>query len=229
MSSLQLIGQIILVILGIFAYGICTLLLVGLAIIFKVLAIILADQLIYSIFILGDLLKGIEIIELLNFLVFAVLGMGFGLAAALLPQEVGRKVSAILLTLLVPIIFITTQVVRYQNWIEKVSQDEQLIISQAHTLTDSFLDQEIGIKGFLGFYIYTAKFPVLPTTAHHMREVNQFQKTFNSKFVKYTGIPPTIITGLMIFCFWGIRVFYFAIAIISTIAHFREGIRIAKR
>lgn len=229
MASLQLIGQICLLILGIIAYGICTLLLVGLAIAFKLLAIILADKLIYSILILGDLLKGIEIIELLNILVFALVGMGFGLAAALLPKEVGRKVSAILLIILVPIIFMTTQFFRYNDWIEKVSVDENILPYQAEQLTNSFLQEQIGIQGFLGFYIYTAKFPILPTTEQNMSELDQMQKTFNSKFVRFTGIPPTVITGLMIICFWGIRIFYFVIAMLSTITHFREGVRLVKR
>jgi len=229
MKFLKLLGLILLYILGAFAYVACAVTLVSIAVLIKVAALLLADRLLYPVFILGDLFKGIEIVELLNILVFAILGMGFGVATALLYPKLGRQTSAILLIIAVPLIFISTPVVRYNLWLQTVGLEESLSPKQAEDLTNSFLNQRIGNNGFIGFYLYTSQFPVLPTKEIQMNDLENFEKKVNSKFVQFTGIPPTVVSWLMATCFWCLRIFYFSIAAIATISHFREGLRIAKR
>ena len=229
MPFLKQLGLILLYILGAFAYVFCTVALVSIAVFIKVAALLLADRLLYPLFIVGDLFKGIEIVELLNILVFAILGMGFGVATALLYPKIGRQTSAILLIIAVPLIFISTPVVRYNLWLQTVGIEENSSPKQAEDLTNSFLNQRVGNDGFIGFYLYTAQFPVLPTKKVQMNDLENFEKKVNSKFVQLTGVPPTIVSWLMATCFWCLRIFYFSIAAIATIAHFREGLRIAKR
>ncbi|MDB9512184.1 hypothetical protein PN499_13405 [Kamptonema animale CS-326] len=229
MQLLKLLGLILLYILGAFGYVVCTVALVSIAILIKVAALLLADRLLYPIFIVGDLFKGIEVVELLNILVFAILGMGFGVATVLLYQKLGRQTSAILLIISVPLIFISTPVVRYNIWLQTVGVEETLSPEQAEKLTNSFLNKRVGNDGFLGFYLYTAQFPILPTKQVQMNDLDNFEKKVNSKFVQLTGVPPTIVSWLMATCFWCLRIFYFSIAAIATISHFREGLRIVKR
>lgn len=229
MESLHPLFRYLLQTFGFFFYIILAGLIVIIAILFKVSAIILADKYLYNILFLGDLLRGIEIIELLNILVFAMLGMVFGIAAALLPRKIGRKVSAILLIILVPIVFMTTPISRYYFWLEKVGADSGLDLEQTEVISNSFFLKKVGVPGFLGFYLYTGKFPVLPSRKSEILEMERLEKSVNSRFVRLTGIAPTVINWLMILCFWLIRVFYFTIAIFATINHFHQGLRFAKR
>jgi hypothetical protein len=229
MQLFKLIVLVLLYILGACVYVICTVALVSIAVLIKVAALLLADMLLYPIFIIGDLFKGLEIVELLNILIFAFVGMGFGVATWLLYPKLGRKTSAILLIIAVPLIFITTPMVRYNLWLQTVGIEEELSPDQAEHLTNSFLGQRVGYQGFWGFYLYTAQFPVLPTKQVQMNELENFEKKVNSKFVQLMGIPPTVVTWLMATCFWGLRIFYFFIAAIATIAHFREGVKLVKR
>ncbi|MDE5067914.1 MAG: hypothetical protein O4861_24410 [Trichodesmium sp. St16_bin4-tuft] len=154
--------------------------------------------------------------------------MGFGLATVFLPKYLGRYVSTILLVILVPIIFITTQIVRYDIWVEQVAENEKLSFNQAELLIDSFLNKRVGKDGIYGFYLYTAKFPVLPDKKVQINNLDRLEKSINSKFVRLIGVPPGVIYWTMSLCFWVIRIFYFVIAVVTTIFHFREGLRIVK-
>ncbi|MDQ2098405.1 MAG: hypothetical protein QQW96_12250 [Tychonema bourrellyi B0820] len=229
MHSAKQIGSILLYFLGAIGYLAIAVVIVGTSVLIKFVALMLADKILYTILILGDLLRGIEIIELLNLLVFAFIGMGFGLATRLLKPEYGRKVSAILLTAIVPLVFMSTPIIRYNSWLDKVEESDNLSRAETTTLTNSFLKKQVGIQGFLGYYFYTGQFPVIPTKQSEMKDLDSFEKKINSKFVQLTGAAPTIVSWSMLICFWVIRIFYFSIAVIATIAHFRQGVVIARR
>jgi hypothetical protein len=155
--------------------------------------------------------------------------MGFGVAAALLPANYGRKISAIALIAIVPLVFMSTPILRYNLWLQKVGEQDNLLPAETTKLTDSFLSKKVGNPGFLGYYLYTAQFPVIPTKQSEMKDLDKFEKKVNSRFVQLTGVAPTIVSWAMLICFWLIRIFYFSIAVIATIAHFRDGIVIARR
>jgi hypothetical protein len=227
MQSLKQIGSMLLSVLGGVGYLASAALIVGISVTIKIAALLLADRILYTILIIGDLLRGIEIIELLNILVFAFIGMGFGVAAVLLPPKYGRKISAALLIVVVPLVFMSTPIFRYNLWLEKVGEKDNLLPAEAEKLTNSFLSKKVGSQGFIGYYLYTAQFPVIPTKQSEMKDLDSFEKKVNSRFVQLTGVAPTIVSWAMLICFWLIRIFYFCIAVIATIAHFRDGIRIA--
>lgn len=229
MQFAQLLGRILLYIIGGLAYIISAAIIVGIAIAAKIVAVEIADRLLYSIIVFGDLLRGIEIVELFNIVVFALVGMGFGLATGFLPSNIGRKLSAGFLIVLVPIIFMTTQVVRYDIWLNEVAYNENISIERSARIANDFLNNRVGEEGIIGFYVYTGQFPILPTNKKQMKEVFFLENNANSKFVQVTGVPPGIISFTMSLCFWSIRGFYFLVAIVSTIGHFREGAKIAKR
>lgn len=222
-------GSILLSFLGGIGYLASAAIIVGVSVTIKFAALLLADRLLYTILIIGDLLRGIEIIELLNILVFAFIGMGFGVAAVLLPPKYGRKISAAVLIVIVPLVFMSTPVIRYNLWLQSVGEENDLLPVETGQLTNSFLNKQVGNSGFLGYYLYTAQFPVIPTKESGMKDLDSFEKKVNSRFVQLTGAAPTIVTWAMLVCFWLTRIFYFSIAVIATIAHFREGIVIARR
>lgn len=226
MNFFKLLRRITVYILCAFMFVFCVVVLAGVAIAIKVLILKLAHQFIYPIFMFGDLLRGLEIIDLLNILVFAIVGMGLGLATGLLPTPNARKISTFFLILLIPLILAVPQIVKYNLWVGDIAQDDDIPVSQAQTVADNFLQRRINRDGVFGFYLYTGQFPMIPTRQVQMQELERLEKQVNSKFVRVSGIPPTLITIIMGVCFWGIRMFYFAIAVITAIAHYREGLRI---
>ncbi len=229
MQSFKQVGSLFLYLLGAIGYVASAAMIVGISVLIKFVALMLADKILYTIFIIGDLLRGIEVIELLNILVFAFIGMGFGLATRLLKPEYCRQVSAILLILIVPFIFMSTPIIRYNSWLDKVEESDNLSPDETTKITNLFLKKQIGVPGFLGYYLYTGQFPVIPTTQSQMKDLDSFEKKVNSRFVQLTGAAPTIVSWSMLICFWLIRLFYFSIAVIATIAHFRQGVVIARR
>ncbi len=229
MQSFKQVGSLFLYLLGAIGYIASAAMIVGISVLIKFVALMLADKILYTIFIIGDLLRGIEVIELLNILVFAFIGMGFGLATRLLKPEYCRQVSAILLILIVPFVFMSTPIIRYNSWLDKVEESENLSPDETTKITNLFLKKQIGVPGFFGYYLYTGQFPVIPTTQSQMKDLDSFEKKVNSRFVQLTGAAPTIVSWSMLICFWLIRLFYFSIAVIATIAHFRQGVVIARR
>lgn len=225
-NKLGRVGLYIISAIGYVAFGT---ILVGIAVLLKVTALILAHKYLYPIFIFGDLLRGLELIDLLNILVFAILGMGFGIATALLPSQAGRKISAAFLVVLVPVIIAIPQFTKYDLWISDIAKDDKILKPEAQTLADSFLEQRVKHTGVFGFYLYTGQFPMVPTRATQMEDLTKLEKQVNSKFVKFSGVPPTVVNWLMAICFWGIRIFYFAVAVVTTISHFKEGLKIVGR
>ncbi len=229
MPLLKKTQQFSLFIIGALGYGICAVILVGIAVTLKVIALILAHNFLYPIFIFGDLLRGLELIDLLNLLVFAVVGMGLGLATALLAIRNARKISAGFLIVLIPIIIAIPQFVKYDLWINDIVIEDGISKSQAQQVANSFLERRVNSNGVFGFYIYTGQFPMIPTRTSQMEDLEKLEKQVNSKFVKFSGIPPTLINLIMAICFWGIRLFYFGIAAITTVSHFKEGLKTVGR
>lgn len=229
MEFFKLLKRFIIYFFSAFLFVGCAVILVAIAIALKVVALKLAHQFIYPIFMFGDLLRGLEIIDLLNILVFAIVGMGFGLATGLLPIPEARKISTFFLVLLIPIILAIPQIVKYNLWVEDIAIDDEIPLPQAETVADSFLKRRINHDGVFGFYLYTGQFPMIPTRQIQMQELERLEKQVNSKFVRVSGVPPTVVTLLMGICFWGIRVFYLAVAVITTIAHYREGLKIVAK
>ncbi len=225
-KKLRRVGLYILSAIGYVTFG---MILVAIAVLLKVTALVLAHKYLYPIFIFGDLLRGLELIDLLNVLVFAILGMGFGIATALLPSQAGRKISAAFLVVLVPVILAIPQFTKYDLWVADIATDDNISQPEATTLADSFLEKRVKHTGVFGFYLYTGQFPMVPTRATQMEDLTKLEKQVNSKFVKFSGVPPTVVNWLMAICFWGIRIFYFAVAVVTTISHFKEGLKIVGR
>ncbi|MDJ0553557.1 MAG: hypothetical protein QNJ68_03775 [Microcoleaceae cyanobacterium MO_207.B10] len=227
MSS-QRISRYFLFLIKLSIYIFCTSFIFSTIVSAKIISVKLADKFLYSLIVFGDFLRGIEIVELFNIVAFAVIGMVFGLATIFLPKYLGRYVSTILLIILVPIIFITTQIVRYDLWVEQVAINDNLSLNQAELQANSFLKQRVRNDGIYGLYLYTAQFPILPDKKVQMNNLDRLEKTVNSKFVRLTGVPPGVISWSMSLCFWVIRIFYFIITVVTTVVHFREGLRIVK-
>lgn len=200
-----------------------------LAVTIKIGSLMLADKILYPIIILGDFLQTLDVIELLNILIFAIIGMGFGLGTGFLPKQHGRQISAALLIITVPLILIITPLFRYDRWLEELGNNEKMNPAITRNYADNFFKKKVGFADFFGYYLYTAKFPILPTNKAQLNTLEKVDKKINSQVVQYSGIPPTLVSWATTISTWLLRLFYIAIAITATVSHFHSGLRIVKR
>lgn len=190
-----------------------------------------AENTIYQIQFLGDLLRGLEAAEVFNIFVFAILGLGLGLATMLVPRSFGVRVTATIGLLVLPVIFSISSVIRYQSWIREFSQTENLSDDQAIAQTDIYLTNKVDQAGFLGFYLHTAKYPGLPTTRIQMEQIDTLESQAADRleyaFSTLLGSLPIKLELPQIFalCMWGIRIFYFLLALLTAIGNFIQGVR----
>lgn len=190
----------------------------------KILSIWFADKYLYTLPLLGDIFRSVEVIELANIVLFAILGMLFGLASILLPRKLRLKVSAILLIPIVVIIFNITSAIRYRQWVEEVRVQEKLSEAEATGLTNAFLTSQVGKKGFWGFYFYTAEYPMLPKNKVEMREMKRIDDKLKLGLIKIVGEKSSWLVKLMFALAGGlIKLFYLTISIMATISHFKYG------
>lgn len=192
----------------------------------KLIANFIGEELIYNILIIGEFIAILQIVEFANIIIFAVLGMGFGLASVILPKICQLKTSAVLLIITVPLIFSITPFLKYNTWLKEIADYEKITYQQAQTLSDDFLKSRVNLEGFLGFYSYSAQFPVLPRTKKEMILAVNLEKKVRTEITSLTkklNLSQQSISILLAAGNWTIRFFYFSLSVFTAIAHFRIG------
>lgn len=213
-------------VLRIILYLASTTLVVAIALLFKFLFILLGDGLIYKIPLVGDVLLSMELLEIFNILVFAILGMGFGVATVILPRYFGVKISQITLLCLVPLIFSTSTLFRHYNWVQNFQIRERISHFQAELITNSFLRKQTnGKQGLWGFYLYTANISILPDREKDMIELDEWITASKQRVARATGLEDKMVSWLFASRGWALRIFYLIVSIMATIANFKEGIK----
>ncbi|MEM6502869.1 MAG: hypothetical protein AAF685_13645 [Cyanobacteria bacterium P01_C01_bin.89] len=190
----------------------------------RVIIALLAETQVYTLPYAGELLQSMEVAELLNLIIFAVLGLGMGLSAIILPRRWGVQLSAVVLTLLVPAVFMVSPAVRHQLWLRQVSDAQQLTPAAVLEKTDQFLESRVEETGLLGFYVYTAKYSKLPIAAEDTNSVSALDKQVNLTLADAARVPETEVAKFLEWGTWGIRGFYFLVATFAAVSHFRQGI-----
>jgi hypothetical protein len=211
-------------------YSICVTTLVGFVLAIKAGAAVVTDRFLYSIPILGGVLRTLELVELLNIIIFAVLGMGIGIAARILRPPVRLRVSQIVLGVLMPLVFLSGSLFEYQIWLNHVANVNKISNQEAQTLTDRWLKQTVNQEGFWGFYRFTAHYTLLPQRTEELSQTIGGAERVDAAFAQITDRSPEEINRWLIMTTWGLRLFYFVLAVLSGITHFREGfVQIPKR
>ncbi len=222
-----------------FLYIVSTVGIVAIALYTKFVAEVIGDEVVYKIPLLGDLLLSIEIIEILNILVFAILGLGFGVATILLPRAFGNRLSYLLLLTLVPLIYSSSIFFKYQTWVQQFSINENISYEQAQKMTNTFLREQTQKESVFGFYLYTANFPIIPAREQEMIEAaelmnNTYQRiayifAYTNELLQKQFFTPTRIDRLFQWRGWILRIFYFLISIFTAIVNFKAGLNTVRR
>ena len=143
-----------------FAIGVGLSLLMGAA---KALAFWLTNAYLYDMPWIGGFLKSIEIAEISNLLVFAILGVGIGAATVLVPDRWTHWLKMAVLVALGPFVFCASYLMQQHLWIQRVAERADVSYADAKTITNNFLKAEAGKGGFWGFYPLTTQIAELPT------------------------------------------------------------------
>lgn len=204
-------------------FAIATLFICAIAILLKILITFLGEVYVYSIPILGGLLQSLEIVEVSNFLIFAILGFGVGVATVFLPNRLRQRWGAIALLILIPIVISSGYMTRHHYWVRQVASEAQMTVSEARSATDSLLETQIGQGGTLGYFFYTIKVPLLPTDARSMQDLATSEKRLNQEVVSMSGMESKTVSLLFDVVGWSVRAFYLFIALMTACIYFYKG------
>ncbi|NJN03194.1 MAG: hypothetical protein HC873_03615 [Leptolyngbyaceae cyanobacterium SL_1_1] len=185
-----------------------------------------AERYIYSVPWVGGLLKSLEIAELANVVVFALLGLGLGAATIFLPKVkgLGPRVAVLLLVFMLAAgVFGTGYLARQHLWIQQVADQSNISSEAAKTLADNLLVKQTGDRGFWGFYRYTTQVPVLPTEARDLQTLAEEEKWVRSELTRFSGVEPGVFSKVFHMTGWGIRIFYMLLAAITVLIYFLKG------
>jgi hypothetical protein len=204
-------------------FAIAALFVGAIALLLKIALTVLGEIYVYSIPILGGLLQSIELIELSNLIVFAILGFGLGVATAFLPARLRQRWGAIALVILTPIVLTSGYMTRHHMWVRQVAQQAEISVEQAQDVTDVFLQAEANYGGTLGYFLYTVKVPLLPTVAQEMKELTASERRMQSELSSMSGMQSGLLDMVFNAVGWGIRGFYIFIALMTVFIYFYKG------
>lgn len=183
-----------------------------------------SETFIYTLPILGGLFKSLELMEVTNVIIFALLGVSLGAFTLWLPRRWGLLPKLIPLVIAVPLVFMTGYAVRYHLWVQQVAVQSELLPAQAEQVTDTLLQQATGNSGLIGFFRYTVQVPILPTDLRALQSIDKDDKWFRSELTRFSGLEPGLFTLAFKLTGWGIRWFYILLAVITAILYFAKGL-----
>ena len=205
-----------------FAIGVGLSLLMGAV---KAIAFWLTDTYLYDMPWIGGFLKSIEIAEISNLLVFAVLGAGIGAATSLVPNRWTHWLKMSVLVALGPFVFCASYLMQQHLWIQKVAERADISTAEAKTITNNFLKAEVGKGGFWGFYPLSTQISELPT----LRANLEAGKTTNpsdllTKELASYGDPRADAAAYVFERVgWVVRFMYMTIAVLTALIYYFKG------
>lgn len=191
---------------------------------FKALVTWAGEALLHPIPIVGGWLKSLEILELVNVVVFAILGFTLGAASIHLPPRLPLWQKSLVLTIAIPLVFLTSYWVQHTLWLQEITANSELNFQQAKALANKALKNASGSEGFWGYFSYTTQMPILPTTLDDLQRLTDDQKWFRSELTRFSGLEPGIFTLVFNGTGWGIRLFLLLLSTLTAVIYFLKGV-----
>lgn len=183
-----------------------------------------AEIYLHPIPILGGWLKSLEIVELVNIVIFALLGFGLGGATLYLPAKTPMAFKALVLVLAIPLIFFSSYWLRQIVWLNQLAIEANQPVEQVVALANQAILRESGSKGFWGYFKVTTKMPILPANVAELERMAEDQQWFRSELTRFSGIEPGVFSMIFDGAGWGIRIFHMALATLTGIIYFVKGV-----
>lgn len=181
------------------------------------------DTYVYSLPFLGGLLESLELVEVSNVVVLALLGVGLGAATRWLVKPIRGWQRVVLLGVAAPLVFLSSYWVRQYLWIQEVAIASEIPPTQAEQVTDRLLQEATGHEGLVGFFIYTVRTPLLPTELSSLKSLDEDDQWFRSELTRHSGVEPGLFSLIFQVAGWGIRLFYIGLALITATIYFSRG------
>ncbi len=197
---------------------------VGAVLLAKLIITWAAEVFLYPLPIFGGWLKSLEIVELTNILLFALLGFGIGGASRYLSAKTPLGMKSIALIVALPLVFFSSYWLRYQMWLDQLSAQAELPRQEIVAMANQALERESGSQGFWGYYRTTTKMPILPATTAELERMAQDQQWFRSELTRFSGIEPGVFSMIFDGAGWGIRIFHMLLAAITGLIYFSKGL-----
>lgn len=143
----------------------------------KALAAWLMDVYVYSIPWVGGFLRSIELVELSNLIVFAILGASLGAATLLLPRRWDHRAKLALLAAVSPLVFCGSYMMQQHLWIKRVAAQSNIDYGDARTITNAYLNREVGSGGFFGFFPLSTQLSELPIRRDSLESAQSINPT----------------------------------------------------
>ncbi|MEB3289185.1 MAG: hypothetical protein VKI82_04670 [Leptolyngbya sp.] len=183
-----------------------------------------AEVFLHSIPIAGGWLKSLELVELSVVVLFAVLGFGLGAASQSLPAKTPLPLKALALVLVFPLVFFSSYWLRYHLWLDQMATQSDLPRQQIIEMANLALERESGSAGFWGYYQATTQIPLLPATGDELQRMTEDQRWFRSELTRFSGIEAGVFSIIFDGAGWVVRMFYLALAAITSLIYFLKGI-----
>ncbi|HEY9887813.1 MAG TPA: hypothetical protein V6D02_05390 [Candidatus Obscuribacterales bacterium] len=183
-----------------------------------------AEQFVYTLPIFGGLMKSLELVEVTNVIIFAILGVSLGAFTLWLPRRWGLFPKLLPVVVAVPLVLMAGYGVRYHLWVQQVAVQSELLPAQAQTVTNTLLKRATGNEGLIGFFRYTVQVPILPTDLRALQSIDEDDKWFRSELTRFSGLEPGLFTLVFRLTGWGIRWFYVLLAGVTAVIYFVKGL-----
>ena len=191
----------------------------------KAIAFWLTDIYLYDMPWIGGFLKSIEIAEVSNLIVFAILGVGIGAATLLLPEHWNHWLKMAVLIVLGPFVFCASYLMQQHLWIQKVAKRADIPYEQAKNITNGFLKKEAGREGFWGFYPLSTQISELPTLRANLEagETTNPSDVLAKELSSYDD--PRADAAAFVFerVGWAVRLMYMTIAVLTALIYYFKG------
>jgi hypothetical protein len=183
-----------------------------------------AETYLHPIPILGGWLKSLEIVELVNIIIFAILGFGLGGASQFLPSKTPFILKSLVLIIAIPIVFLSSYWLRQTLWLNHLAAQSNQPVNQIAMLANQAIARETGSEGFWGYFKLTTKMPILPATVEEVERMVEDQKWFRSELTRFSGIEPGVFSMIFDGAGWGIRLFHMVLATLTGVIYFFKGL-----
>ena len=191
----------------------------------KAMAAALADGYLYSLPWMGGFLRSIELAEISNLVVFALLASGIGAATIWLPRRWNPWAKIGLLLAVSPFVFSASYVMQQRLWVQKVAERSDISYPEAEQITNDFLKRQTGSGGFWGFYPYSTKVAELPTSRASLEKQSSTNPSqlLTKELASYEDPRADLVAYVFERVGWLMRLMYMAIAAITALIYYFRG------
>lgn len=200
----------------------------GLSLLMALLKAVLAwvtHTYLYSVPWIGGFLRSIELAEISNLLVFAILGLGIGGATFLLPHRWDHRIKLAFLLFVSPFVFSASYMMQQHLWIKSVAAQSNLAYRDARTLTNDYLERAQGSRGFFGFYPFSTQLAELPTRQETLlaEQALNPNEQLSKELASYDDPRADLAAYWFERVGWLIRFMYMTIAALTGLIYYFKG------